>query len=422
MKWNNKKLIGSIVILLCISVSAFAQGKVTLKLTLSNAMPSLGWYMPQKIDLSTTQPATLKKLPAGLRAPIFGVLPFGSAETARGRIFHVVLDEPAGAPSVLYADANGDGDLTNDETPNWTGYTSNGLTSWDGGAFLTLGTGPSAVSLKVAFYRFDKTDPQRQSYKNNLFYYRDYAYEGFVTLGGVSYKAAISDELARGDFRSSGVVLLLDINADGRFQSPREALDAHLPFNIKGKTYEITDMAGIGGSFSIVISARTVAETIPLPDLRIGKKIVTFDTVDMDGKPVHFPLDFKGKVVMLDFWATWCGPCMEEVPGLVGSYNKYQPMGFDVLGITLDLVNQADTVRSVERENCMVWRQIYDGGGWQSKLAQRFGIDSIPQAFLVDGDTGEILADSSSLRGGALQGTIESALKRHAAIAAPSKR
>src|SRR5437016_12598023 len=67
-----------------------------------------------------------------------------------------------------------------------------------------------------------------------------------------------------------------------------------------------------------------------------GDKVISFTTTTTDGKKVVFPDDFKGKVVLLDFWATWCGPCMGEAPNVVAVYKKYHEKGFEILGISLD--------------------------------------------------------------------------------------
>jgi thiol-disulfide isomerase/thioredoxin len=117
---------------------------------------------------------------------------------------------------------------------------------------------------------------------------------------------------------------------------------------------------------------------------------------------------------MLDFWATWCGPCMMEIPGLVKTYNAAHEKGFEVLGISLDKKDSAEKVKSVTGDKGMAWPQIYDGGFWQAALAKKYAIDSIPACFLVDGDTGLIIGDSSNLRGEKLLGTIESALEKKA--------
>jgi thiol-disulfide isomerase/thioredoxin len=138
----------------------------------------------------------------------------------------------------------------------------------------------------------------------------------------------------------------------------------------------------------------------------------------MDGTPVNFPSDYKGKIVILDFWATWCGPCMGEVPGLVSAYNQFHPKGVEVLGISLDQADSADKVKTVIAQHQMSWPQVYDGKFWQARVAQLYGIDMIPHPFLIDGDTGKILAEGAPLRGDALVTTLQTALDEKSKVAA----
>jgi thiol-disulfide isomerase/thioredoxin len=399
-----------LLVLTFLPVLASAQAAVQLDLVASNATSITGYYHPLRIELTATRPASLKKLPPKLTTPRYGVLPVASEG---GRTFHVIVDEPAGADAMLYVDANGDGDLANDPPAEWQATRdAKGYATWMGGATVSLASGGETIDVRLGLYRFDPADPSRQQLKNTLLYYRDYARQGTLPVGDRSYRVLLVDEKATGDFRTAEVALLVDLNADGRFTTPRESISIAGPFNIGGTTWEIADMSRFGGSFRLVKSAKTTAEILPPPDHAIGKTVTAFTATDMDGNAVRFPGDFAGKVVMLDFWATWCGPCMSEVPGLVAAWQKYRDKGFEVLGISLDQAGQANAVRKVLKDKGMGWRQVYDGGYWQAAMAQLYVVDSIPAAYLVDGDTGEILALGGSLRGSALAGSVEKALKK----------
>lgn len=90
----------------------------------------------------------------------------------------------------------------------------------------------------------------------------------------------------------------------------------------------------------------------------------------------------KGKVVLIDFWATWCGPCVKEVPNVVATYEKLHDKGFEIVGISLDQNRSALT--KFTKDNKMTWPQYFDGKGWDNEVSTRFGIRSIPAMWLVD--------------------------------------
>ena len=395
------------LVLLLVAMAAAAEDRVLLELQSSRGAQTIGYYAPQQTDLLASAPATLKRLPASLVSPTYALIPIGPP--GGGRVYHVLLDEPAGRPAVIYVDANGNGDLTDDARAEWRGSTSGGFTTWSGGAMLRLGAEGTEMEVRLALYRFDPADPSRSAYARKLFYYRDWLRRGRLELGDRGYDVILSDEPAAGDFRRSPL-LLIDLNGDGLFHSSRESTSALEPFNVGGTSWEIRDLGWSGSSLRIVRSTRSAPEMTAPPDHRVGRPITPFTATDMEGHAVSFPQDFRGKVVLLDFWATWCGPCMSEMPNLVSVLGAPQPKGFEILGVSLDSSGQDAAVRSVLRQQKMSWPQIYEGGDWRTRLAVLYAVDSIPAGFLVDGDTGLILAVGGSLRGAALEQSVRKAL------------
>jgi thiol-disulfide isomerase/thioredoxin len=137
-----------------------------------------------------------------------------------------------------------------------------------------------------------------------------------------------------------------------------------------------------------------------------GKVFPDFSAKDMAGKPLSVGR-FKGKVVLVDFWATWCGPCIAEMPNVIKAYDKYHQQGFEVIGISLD--QSRDKLVSYTKENKMTWPQYFDGLGWKNKLAQKYGISGIPATFLI-GPDGKIIG--KNLRGHALEAAVGQALAK----------
>jgi thiol-disulfide isomerase/thioredoxin len=111
---------------------------------------------------------------------------------------------------------------------------------------------------------------------------------------------------------------------------------------------------------------------------------------------------------LIDFWASWCGPCREENPIVVEAYNKYKNKNFDILSVSLDQPGKkADWIKAIQKDG-LVWRHVSDLKYWDSDVARLYMIRSIPQNFLLDPD-GKIIA--KDLRGQDLSRKLEEILK-----------
>jgi thiol-disulfide isomerase/thioredoxin len=146
------------------------------------------------------------------------------------------------------------------------------------------------------------------------------------------------------------------------------------------------------------------SETYWDPKLVVGTAPFALSGKDMKGKAVSLA-NYKGKVVLLDFWATWCGPCVSEMPSVLSNYKKYHGKGFEIIGISLDQDKAALT--SFVKKHQMAWPQLFDGKAWQTPNAVRYGVKAIPFTLLI-GKDGKIAAVNP--RGEKLDPAIKSAL------------
>lgn len=129
----------------------------------------------------------------------------------------------------------------------------------------------------------------------------------------------------------------------------------------------------------------------------IGGTAPDFEQADPDGKSVKLS-DFKGKYLLIDFWASWCGPCRMENPNVVKMYNKYKDLGFEILGVSLDN-NKDRWIGAIEQDN-LEWVHVSDLKGWKNEVAKMYNITAIPHTILLDKE-GKIIA--RNLRGPSLE-------------------
>jgi thiol-disulfide isomerase/thioredoxin len=218
-----------------------------------------------------------------------------------------------------------------------------------------------------------------------------------------AYENSIKESAAKAKSPLVGLFMMTNLPIE-KYAKETEAVVLRLEKEMPQSTYT-KDMRELYNNYAnqakMMEEQKKAAENI-----QVGKPAPELDFKDPNGKNIKLS-SLKGKVVLIDFWASWCGPCIKEMPTVIAAYNKYKDKGFDIYSVSLD--KDGNAWKNAIARLGMTWpTHVSDLKQWQSDAARIYGVNSIPAAFLINK---EGIIVGRDLRGPALEEKIKEVLQ-----------
>ncbi len=352
-------------------------------------------FKPGQISFTEKPPVPVRGVPKNATRLLFGTIKLGNAANS---VVRLMVATVGSEPPKLYVDRNRNRDFADEEPIVLRAEGNAYRVTFAADALYKRGR---MIPNQVLFISGEPIGAQPAIYAVDT-----YRVGKAAMADGKEAALALVDMSQTGDYKNMAkTVLLADPSAGGDFENNpdlAEPYDLRQPFNIGGVTYEAVWVDPTGVELALRVSAKTVAERSLL---LTGYPALDFSAKDTNGDKVSLS-DFRGKVTLLDFWASWCGPCRTEMPNVKKVYDRFHDQGFEILGISLD--QDINRMKEFIQKNGMSWRQVCDGKWWNAEGARLYKIHSIPASFLL-GPDGKIIG--RNLRAEALGVAVEKALR-----------
>jgi len=375
---------------------ALGQPSDGFKLDPTGARAAKLGYFPVPVKLVDEKPAGIKKEPTYAGKPKYGEFTVGNGPRSK---HFLALDEPTGGTWKIYVDLKGNGDLTSSGDGAWSKHNETpgremyGVNSYVVRASYGTPTHEASSSdYGVAFYRFVGRDV--------IFMYREAALMGTVTVGGKTHKALLVENDADGVYNKAidddgkpvagtatrPVWLMIDTNDDGKWSRP---VDARGPFTLGDQNY-VASISADGRKVALATTTRKVAvakQPEQKPLLAAGVTAPDFEAQAWGGGSLHLA-DYRGKVVILDFWATWCGPCQKSMPHIEKIYQATKDKDIVVLGVCVWDEKAAYEKWVPEKKDTYHFKFAYDPAGRADNniAGGKYNVSGIPTTYIIDKD------------------------------------